>query len=183
MTVGSPTRYSRYAAAGIALLAWYGLLLQLYVVIITARSTGVPVATAIVNYFSFFTILTNLLVALVLTLSLRPQASSLNRFCARPTVQSATAVYIAIVGVVYSLALRNIWGPEGLQKVADVVLHDATPVLYVLYCAWLISYGCDKDFHPLVQPSPRYRAALSERPPLPQRLLLARAECGDSARA
>ena len=51
-------------------------------------------------------------------------------------MQSATAVFIAIVGIVYSIALRHVWDPEGLQKIADVVLHDATPVLYVLY--WLL---------------------------------------------
>jgi hypothetical protein len=136
MTPAVQTRLSRYAAMVIALLAWYGLLLQLYVVIMTARSTGASVATAVVNYFSFFTILTNLLLAMVLTLSLQPEASALHRFCARPTVQSAIAVFIAIVGIVYSIALRHVWDPEGLQKIADVVLHDATPVLYVVY--WLL---------------------------------------------
>ena len=83
MTPAVQTRLSRYAAMVIALLAWYGLLLQLYVVIMTARSTGASVATAVVNYFSFFTILTNLLLAMVLTLSLQPEASALHRFCAR----------------------------------------------------------------------------------------------------
>ena len=142
MTTTAQTRLSRYAAMAIALLGWYGLLLQLYVVIVTARSTGVPVATAIVNYFSYFTILANLLLVLVLTLSLHPEASALHGFCARPSVQSATAVFIAIVGIVYSIALRNVWDPEGLQKIADVVLHDAAPVLYVLY--WLLFVGKDK---------------------------------------
>ncbi len=136
MTPTAQNRLSRYVAMAIALLAWYGLLLQLYVVIVTARSTGAPVATAIVNYFSYFTITTNLLLAMVLTLALQPEASALHRFCARPTVQSAIAVFIAIVGIVYSIALRHVWDPEGLQKIADVVLHDAAPVLYVLY--WLL---------------------------------------------
>lgn len=129
------TGAARLAAAAIALLGWYGLLLQLFVVIITARATGVPVATAIANYFSFFTILTNLLVALVLTFSLRRRPSNLSVFAGRAAVQSAVAVYIAIVGIVYSLVLRNLWDPEGLQKIADVILHDAIPVLYLLY--WL----------------------------------------------
>ena len=130
------TRVSRFAAAVISLLGWYGLLLQLYVIIVTARGTSVPVGTAVVNYFSYFTISTNLLMTLVLALSLWKQPSALGNFCARPTVQSAVAVYIAIVGIVYSVALRSLWAPEGLQKIADIILHDATPVLYVLY--WLL---------------------------------------------
>ncbi|MGB9205872.1 MAG: Pr6Pr family membrane protein [Terriglobales bacterium] len=136
-------RLARLAAAAIALLGWYGLLLQLYVVIATARATGVPVTTAISNYFSFFTILTNLLVALVLTLSLRTTPSTLSAYAGRSTVQSEVAVYIAIVGIVYSLALRNLWDPEGLQKIADVILHDAIPVLYLLY--WLAFGRKGKD--------------------------------------
>ncbi len=139
------SRLARLAAAAIALLGWYGLLLQLYVVIATARATGVPVTTAISNYFSFFTILTNLLVALVLTLSLRTTPSTLSVYASRATVQSAVAVYIAIVGMVYSLVLRNLWDPEGLQKIADVILHDAIPVLYLLYWLTFVRKGKDHD--------------------------------------
>jgi hypothetical protein len=129
-------KIARFSAAAIAVLGWYALLLKLYLVIVTTRDTGVLVATAVVNYFSFFTNLTNLLVALVLTLSLKTTPSNASTFACRPTVQSATAVYIVIVGIVYSLALRNLWAPEGLQKIADVILHDAIPLLYLLY--WLI---------------------------------------------
>jgi apolipoprotein N-acyltransferase len=46
------------------------------------------------------------------------------------------ATYIAVVGTGYTLLLRHIWDPQGLQKVADVLLHDAIPVLYVLF--WFI---------------------------------------------
>ncbi|MBZ5613378.1 MAG: Pr6Pr family membrane protein [Acidobacteriia bacterium] len=136
---------ARLAAAAIALLGWYGLLLQLFVVIVTARANGVPVITATANYFSFFTILTNLLVALVLTFSLRKTPSTLSVYAGRATVQSAVAVYIAIVGIVYSLVLRNLWDPEGLQKIADVILHDAIPVLYLLYWLAFVRKGKDSD--------------------------------------
>ncbi len=118
------------------MLAWYGLLLQFYLVIVNARASGLPIAAAIVNYFSFFTILTNLLVAVTLTLSLRRTPSALGSLATRPAVQAAVTLYIAIVGIVYSLALRHIWDPEGLQKIADVLLHDAIPGLSILF--WLL---------------------------------------------
>jgi len=114
-------------------LAWYGLLLQSYVVIVNAGAGGLPIATAIVNYFSFFTILTNLLVAVTLTLSLQRTPSTLGSLANRPTVQTAATLYIAIVGIVYSLALRHIWDPEGLQKIADIILHDTIPALSILF--------------------------------------------------
>jgi hypothetical protein len=143
MNATQPRREARFVAAAIAVLGWYGLLLQFYVIIDSARATGVPVETAVVNYFSYFTISTNLLMTLVLTFSLWKQRSPLSNFCAHPTVQTAVAVYMAIVGIVYLLVLRNLWAPEGLQKIADVVLHDATPVLYVLY--WLLFVGKHKE--------------------------------------
>jgi hypothetical protein len=125
------------AAAGVpAVLAWFGLALQLYLVIMKAQANGTPVATAIVNYFSYFTILTNLLVAVVLTASLCEQKSGAPKFFATPSVQSAAAVSIVLVCAVYSLQLRQLWNPGGWQKVADIVLHDVMPVLYVLY--WLV---------------------------------------------
>ena len=44
---------------------------------------------------------------------------------------------IITVGIVYSLALRALWNPTGLQKVADILLHDAAPLLWVPL--WLAS--------------------------------------------
>ena len=40
------------------------------------------------------------------------------------------ATSIALVGITYSVALRALWHPTGLQRVADVALHDATPLLF-----------------------------------------------------
>ena len=38
--------------------------------------------------------------------------------------------------IAYHLLLRNIWAPQGLQLLADVVLHYAVPFAYVVYW-WL----------------------------------------------
>ncbi len=54
----------------------------------------------------------------------------------------------------YSLVLRQLWDPEGLQKVADLFLHDAVPLFYLVFwatsvpkytlrwqhAAWLLTY-------------------------------------------
>lgn len=45
-------------------------------------------------------------------------------------------VAIVTVGVVYSLLLRSLWNPAGLQKIADMALHDLTPLLFVIL--WLV---------------------------------------------
>jgi len=122
--------------AAVALIGWSALVLQFPLSIATSHANGLTTAEAILTYFSFFTILTNLVGAVSLTLPLLWPNSSSGRFFSRPPVIAGVTVSIAMVGLGYSLLLRHLWAPEGLQKIADVVLHDLVPVLYVAY--WLI---------------------------------------------
>src|SRR5580704_19483741 len=92
-----------YAITG-ALLTWFALVLQLYLVIVQSPP-GLAMLRELITYFSFFTILTNLLVALVFTaIAVRPAAGWV-QFFSSPSIQGGTAVYIAIVGIVYQLLL------------------------------------------------------------------------------
>jgi hypothetical protein len=122
--------------AVIAVAGWFGLLMQVPLTLAHCRALGMTTIAGMVTYFSFFTILTNLLVVLGLSFSLCLPESPWGRFFSRPSVTSATTVYIALVGAAYSLLLRHVWDPEGLQKIADILLHDAVPFLYVAW--WLI---------------------------------------------
>jgi hypothetical protein len=122
-----------YAAIG-ALLGWFALALQLYLMLVQAPAP--ERLGAVIIFFSFFTILTNILTALVFTaVALQPKGGW-GQWLRGPSVQAATAVYIAIVGMVYQLLLRQLWNPQGAQFVADVLLHSVIPVGYVLY--WLL---------------------------------------------
>ncbi|MEO5946218.1 MAG: Pr6Pr family membrane protein, partial [Chitinophagaceae bacterium] len=103
----------------IAVIGWFALILQLYVMLNTNAKNGIAVTTTVINFFSFFTILCNLLVAFSLTFSIIFPKSKLGIFFSKPTTQSAIGLYIVIVGIVYSVALRKIWNPEGLQLIAD----------------------------------------------------------------
>jgi hypothetical protein len=122
-----------YALVG-ALLGWFPLALQLYLMLV--QSSGPAMLGTVITYFSFFTILTNLLTALVFTaLAFRPE-TGWGKWFRTPSVQAATAVYIAIVGIIYQLLLRQLWNPQGAQWVADVLLHSVIPIGYVVY--WLL---------------------------------------------
>ncbi|WP_447762327.1 Pr6Pr family membrane protein [Sphingopyxis panaciterrae] len=116
-----------------ALAAWGALVLQLSLSLSVAPEAGQSVAAALWRFLGFFTVLTNGFVAVVATaVVLAPHhrlASTRMRFMA--------LVSIAIVGIVYSLALRHIWDPQGWQAVADHALHDAVPLLFIL--AWLVA--------------------------------------------
>jgi hypothetical protein len=119
-------------ATMLVLVACFGLGLQYWLLI---RSAAEPIRVT-VNFFSYFTILTNLLAAIVLVVWLRS-----TRGTRLVELRSATAVYIAIVGIVYTLVLRELWNPTGLQAVADLLLHDVVPVAYVLYWFGFVEKG------------------------------------------
>ena len=112
---------------------WFALILQLYVIISNAVVNNNSVLGSIIKYFSYFTILTNVLVALSLTLSLRAPSPSVAKVFSIGSVKTAIAVYIIIVGIVYNLLLRQMWDPKGLQLVADILLHQVIPVAYTVY--------------------------------------------------
>ncbi len=132
MTTKSTLTMRSYAAiAGI--LVWLTLGLQLYLSTALAIGNGLGFWIGIARYFGFFTILTNILVALTLTVPLLRSRSRWGQFFSQPSVRTATAVYITIVGIAYSLLLRNIWNPQGWQLLADRMLHDFTPIVYVVF--------------------------------------------------
>jgi hypothetical protein len=115
-----------------AAISWCTLLLQLYLIIIN-RTASIP--ETIVRYFSFFTILTNILVAVTFTIVYVKSISAANSFLVKPNTLTATAVYITVVGLIYNIILRFLWAPKGLDKLADEMLHSVIPVLYIFF--WL----------------------------------------------
>jgi hypothetical protein len=119
-----------------ALLGWLGLSIQLYLILLGRWSLGASLLGGLVNFFSFFTVLTNTLVAVVLTWEVTPRESAVRRWFLLPSVSSGIAVSIALVSLAYNLLLRHLWQPEGWQFVADELLHDVMPLLYVAYW-WL----------------------------------------------
>ena len=123
----------RAIAVVTAFVAWTALALQLVLTTQKMTGDGASLAQAVWRFFGFFTILVNCGVAVVAAaLGVRP-ASQL----ASPTARLAAVTAIVIVGLIYSVALRSIWQPTGLQAVADHALHDATPVLFLL--TWVLA--------------------------------------------
>ncbi len=127
----------RFFAVVAAAVAWVGVLLQLALSLQLSLSNNKTVAEGLIVYFGYFTILTNILVALVLTASLLAPVSFAARYFVRPGIQTATAAAITLVGLAYFLLLRTVWNPQGWQLVADWVLHYLTPILFLVY--WWIA--------------------------------------------
>ncbi|MDP4263253.1 MAG: Pr6Pr family membrane protein [Bacteroidota bacterium] len=120
----------------IALTAWFALALQLYILVDNTAISGLTTLEAVGRFFIFFTILSNILVAVCLTTILSAPGSRPARFFLKPTVITAVALYIFVVGLIYNILLRSLWHPEGSQKLVDELLHVAVPLSFTLY--WLL---------------------------------------------
>ena len=125
----------------LALLGWVGLSVQLYLILLGRWELGASLLGGLVNFFSFFTVLTNTLAAVVLTWELTQRESAVRRWFLLPAVRSGIAVSIALVGLAYNVLLRHLWQPEGWQFVADELLHDVMPVLFIIYWGLWVPKG------------------------------------------
>lgn len=107
-------------------MAWAGLGVQLAAVV---GRTG-SVAGALWGMLAYFTVTTNLLLAVLLT-----GVALGHRAFAAPRLAAGVALAMVLVGVVYHLLLRGLLDLSGGDRVADALLHTATPLLALLY--WL----------------------------------------------
>ena len=111
-------------------IGWFAIIAQFYL-ILENRQADIP--ETIIRFFSFFTILTNILVALFLTTSVfRLKKFPFDLFLAKGTLTAITA-FIVIVGLVYQIVLRQIWEPTGLQYIVDELLHTIIPLFMLGY--------------------------------------------------
>ena len=115
---------NRYCAIALAAIAWFSIVLQLYL------TTG-----SLSNFLSYFTVLCNLLIAVSLTFASLAPNTRAGVFFSLLSVQSAIALYIFIVCLVYNTVLRGILTLTGWHYFVDNMLHVVVPILYILY--WL----------------------------------------------
>ncbi|SNY00849.1 MULTISPECIES: Pr6Pr family membrane protein [unclassified Pseudomonas] len=131
----------------IASLGWAGLSIQLYLIFLARLSVDASLLGGLVSFFSYFTVLTNTLVATVLTCAVTRRESAAQRWFLQPWVSSGVAVSIAVVGLAYSILLRHLWHPQGWQFVADELLHDVMPLLFLGYWWFCVPKGTLRLWH------------------------------------
>jgi hypothetical protein len=154
-----------------ALLGWFAIVLQYSLTASTKSGPELIVWT--INYFSYFTIVGNILAALAMTLPWLAPRSRPGQWFVRPSIRTVIAAYIIVVGVVYHVMLRHLYHPQGWQLACDIILHYVVPPLFVfdwlmfvrkrdlswkivfgalvlpaLYVAWTLVHGAYSGFYP-----------------------------------
>jgi len=113
------------AAALVAIVCWVGLAVQFS----ATYAAQQDVAATLWVLARFFTVLTNLLVAVLMTLvAIRRRVS--------PFLLGGAALAIVLVGGVYMLLLQGLVELSGGAILADTLLHKVSPVAMSLW--WLL---------------------------------------------
>jgi len=128
-----PSKGMKVFLAIAVLVAWYSLIMQ-WVLIFENRQ--LDYFRTFLRYFSFFTILTNLLTAIYYSTRLLFPISQPSSYFARNNVSSSITAYMLFVGLSYTFLLRHLWNPQGQQLIVDELLHTVNPLLILFF--WLL---------------------------------------------
>ena len=128
---------ARAVHLAVAGVTWFALVLQLVLVFtgeaILVEEDPPGLAARIYRYFAYFTIQSNLLVAITSTaLTRRPWLGTLGWRTARV----AGLVGITVTGLVHFFLLRPLLELDGANWAVDKLLHMVVPVLAIAAWAW-----------------------------------------------
>jgi hypothetical protein len=126
----SKTTSNKLFAAVIGFTALFAVVVQLSHNI-AINKEGLSIAEQLLRFFTFFTILTNLLVGVCCTCV----AAGVSNFFSKPKVLNGAAIYITIVGLIYNVVLRSQFVLTGIDIFLNELLHVVVPLLFILY--WL----------------------------------------------
>lgn len=123
-----------------AAMSWFAVIVQFY--LLMKNNPASTTFEKVLRFFGYFTVDTNILVALSFTFIALNSNSRLGRFFTKASSVTAITAYIIIVGITYNVFLRSTWNPQGLQKLVDELLHSVIPVVYVIF--WLAFVPAEK---------------------------------------
>ena len=131
----------RFAAGLIAAIAWLGLAFQC----VSTFQINHSVSLTLWIVFAYFTILTNMLVAVVFTGLAASQTQTRASW-----IVAGTMLSILLVGIIYALLLHGKTELTGGSAVANALLHMATPILVTFFWIIFTPKGQLTWSHPLV---------------------------------
>jgi hypothetical protein len=133
-------KVQRHWLAALAVVAWVSVCLQVYSNL-SRNFAFVSLLGRLIDVFSYFTVSTNVLVALVATVGAQTGADG--KPLASPGALTATAIYILVVGLTFAILLKGRVALYGWPAVvADFGIHEVTPVAFCAY--WVLFVRKDK---------------------------------------
>jgi hypothetical protein len=127
----------KYLALAGCIMGAATLLTQFVVTMSLSMAAGRSFFGSVIFFFSFFTILSNILATLCFAAGIFTNAAKPFAILRSPAAQTAVALYMLVVAVIYIGILEALWAPEGLMRVLDRLLHYGMPALFLIH--WVVS--------------------------------------------
>lgn len=115
-----------------AILGFLGIVIQGYFTINRRIEEGHSFAYGLNYYFTYFTVLVNSFLVVILTSSVFFPEGRLSKWFKKSTNSAALTVYILIVGIIFYALLFDRTKPFGIDQLATHVLHGYVPLTYTL---------------------------------------------------
>jgi len=119
----------------LSIAAWFALVFQFYLHIKKGANTG---SELLIRFFSYFTIDSNLLVAVCAAAIFLIPKTAFGIFFKRPSVITAITVYITVVALVYNTVLRSLSVVSGWSAVLNELMHVIVPLLFLVYWVYFV---------------------------------------------
>lgn len=119
----------------LTITAWFALIFQFYLHINSGAASSTEL---LIRFFSYFTIDSNLLVAICATAIFLLPKTAFGTFFKKPSVITAITVYITVVALIYNTVLRFLWVLSGWSVVLNELLHVIVPLLFLIYWIYFV---------------------------------------------
>ena len=111
-----------------------GLLIEFVFSMQISLAAGRDIPGILGSFFSFYTILTNIVLVLIYLSEVLPtQRLAIFR---HPVTRGSMVACITLVSLYVFFVLRHLYAPTGLLELSDRLLHYVAPLLYLLW--WVI---------------------------------------------
>jgi hypothetical protein len=123
----------------VAATACAGLLIEADLSFAWMLARGVTLPDAVIRFFSYFTVLTNTMIALYGVFCMLGGESRWGGAALHASLKTGLAVSIFFVALGYTALLKNFWHLTGLAACANTLLHYVVPALFLLYWVFFAS--------------------------------------------
>ena len=116
----------------LAVIGWVTFIIRLY---LRVNTPDISIGESLVQYFSYFTILTNLIITIYCTYLIFQN----NKKSCYNSIElfNALTAFILFVGVIYAITLRSVWKPEGFTMIQSEIHHTVVPLGFLIL--WFIT--------------------------------------------
>lgn len=111
-----------------AFLTWFAVIAQFYLML---EQSVISTTETTIRFFSYFTILTNTLIAIYFSNAALKKNNEKKRILDKDGSLTAITTYITVVCITYQLVLRGLRDLQGIDRIVDELLHSIIPVLVI----------------------------------------------------